>query len=304
MSDDSPQGNTGAEITVAEHFHALIRAINFDGSKQRAAQEQRDLLDQIRNALDRRIEHLSEPRMGWIASSFSIERAAYESETTRILELRHRDLGTPWALKTVPASRKDDVALTARLRREAEIGLQLRHPCLIETTMLLRLEDGTPGLLQPWYPNTLSEVSPERVIETDEAEALITSILSGLEELHSKGYIHCDVSPANIFLPDGNFENAKLGDFGISLRFGEQHKDMGLAKAGSPEFTPPEQFSGSPAEPRHDLFALGKIAQRLIVKFNGPASDRLLAFARTCCADETSACRSSVQEALHILRKS
>lgn len=196
---------------ISDRFSQLLTAI-------RASQHPQDVTDRIRDALDRKSDRPSDEGTVFIDGSFAVDAVAYESETTQILQVRQRDLGDCFAVKTVPVSRRDDPVLVHRLRREAKIGLGLRHPCLQEISALLRLRDGRPGLLQPWVPSTLAALLKTRQPSLDEISRVLHRVLRGLSVMHDAGYVHCDVSPSNIMLPENDIMKARLGDFGITLQ--------------------------------------------------------------------------------------
>jgi len=226
---------------------------------------------------------------------------AYQSETTLLLQLRHRDLGSLHALKTVPPGRRDDTVLLQRLCDEAEIGLALRHPCLVETSALLRLPDGRPGLLQPWFAHSLASIISAQPIVASQAMVILRRVLQALSAVHALGYVHCDVTPANILLSDGKFETARLGDLGIALQIGRKHAETGLRFAASAEFAPPEQMQGAPAKPDQDIYAVGRLARRLIETDKAQSPQGLADFAQACCHYDPALRPQSAMEALQLL---
>lgn len=286
---------------VAKRFSDLWRSIRHDGTRERSDQEQKDLIDQIRNALDRKAPDISGEKPNWIADSFAVNCTAYQSETTLLLQLRHRDLSSLHALKTVPPGSRDDTVLLQRLRNEAEMGLALRHPCLVETSALLRLPDGRPGLLQPWFAHSLASILSARPIAASQATVILRRVLEGLSAMHALGYVHCDVTPANILLENDDFETAKLGDFGIALRIGRKHAEQGISFAASPEFAAPEQMQGAPAKPAQDIYAVGRLARRLIPTDAAQSPQSLADFAEACCHDDPASRPQTAAEALQLL---
>lgn len=286
---------------VAARFSDLWRSIRHEGTRERSYQEQQDLIDQIRNALDRKLPDISGEKPDWIADSFAVNFTAYQSETTLLLQLRHRDLGSLHALKTVPPARRDDTVLLQRLRDEAEIGLALRHPCLAETSALLRLPDGRPGLLQPWFAHSLASIMSVQPIAASQAIVILRRVLQALSAVHASGHVHCDVTPANILLSDGKFETARLGDFGIALQIGRKHAEQGLRFAASAEFAPPEQMQGAPAKPDQDIYAVGRLARRLIATDKAQSPQGLEDFAQACCSDDPALRPQTAMEALQLL---
>lgn len=301
MKKGEREGRNPVHPQVGERFSDLWQSIRHDGTRERPDDEQRDLIDQLRNALDRKVSQFSAAKPDWIADSFAVERIAYDSETTLLLQLRHRDLGSLHALKTVPPALRDDAALLQRLREEAGIGLALRHPCLVETSVLLRLPDGRPGLLQPWFLHSLASLASALPVTGQNAMVILRRTLEGLNAMHAQGYVHCDVTPANILMRGDDFETGRLGDFGIALEIGRQHGERGMAFAGSTGFAAPEQMRGAAANPNQDIFSVGRLASRLMATTGAQTTERLAHFADACCHDDPALRPQSAMDALQLL---
>lgn len=78
----------------------------------------------------------------------------------------------------------------------------------------------------------------------------IQQILNGLEHLHSKGIVHCDVKPRNILISE---EGAKISDFGCAKRVDDPAGSIG----GTPLFMAPEVARGEEQGRSADVWALG-----------------------------------------------
>jgi len=110
---------------------------------------------------------------------------------------------------------------------------------------------------------------------------LIRQVLLALESAHLAGMVHRDVKPANVLLtPD---DDAKLADFGLVQSRAKVSKS-GQALAGTPTFMAPELFSGTPASPQSDIYAVGVMLYYLLsgrIPFSSERMARLIRLHQT-----------------------
>jgi serine/threonine protein kinase len=91
---------------------------------------------------------------------------------------------------------------------------------------------------------------------------LMGELLDALGYSHSRGVIHRDVKPDNIFVT--NDGSVKLGDFGIA-RIDSTSKTHAGTVLGTPSYMAPEQIRGETADARSDLYAAGVILYQFLV---------------------------------------
>ena len=114
----------------------------------------------------------------------------------------------------------------------------------------------------------------KRIVAEDLVELLVP-LIESLDEIHSQGMIHRDISPDNIMvLPDGRI---KLMDFGAArdyTEFGEKSLSIVL----KPGYAPPEQYQTHGIQgPWTDIYALCATMYKCITGENPPdAIDRLV----------------------------
>lgn len=71
---------------------------------------------------------------------------------------------------------------------------------------------------------------------------MFTQLVRGLHYIHSKGVIHHDVKPSNVFVgPNGNELLVQLGDFGLACPLQQSHSGLAL---GTHLYAAPEQLDG------------------------------------------------------------
>ena len=105
-------------------------------------------------------------------------------------------------------------------------------------------------------------------IDAEDLVELLVPLIEALDEIHSQGLIHRDISPDNIMvLPDGRI---KLMDFGAArdyTEFGEKSLSIVL----KPGYAPPEQYQTHGVQgPWTDIYALCATMYKCITGENPP----------------------------------
>ena len=118
------------------------------------------------------------------------------------------------------------------------------------------------GITLKQYLRESQRIAPEDLIE------LLVPLIESLDEIHSQGMIHRDISPDNIMvLPDGRI---KLMDFGAArdyTEFGEKSLSIVL----KPGYAPPEQYQTHGVQgPWTDIYALCATMYKCITGENPP----------------------------------
>ncbi|CAL8284450.1 unnamed protein product [Merluccius merluccius] len=116
-----------------------------------------------------------------------------------------------------------------------------------------------------------AENQPANIDEAT-AWAYLCDLLLALQHLHSRGFVHLDVKPANVFLTRSG--RLKLGDFGLLMELqqgggpvtGRAREDL---QEGDPRYMAPELLRGEYG-PAADVFSLGVSILELVCNMEVP----------------------------------
>ncbi len=160
-------------------------------------------------------------------------------------------------LKKIRRDLLDERALT-QFRYEFSALAQLRHPNLVtvydfgvieETQEYFFTMEYVPGEDLVTYAARRLQEEPGHY---DWLYDITVQVCRALQYIHSRGLIHYDVKPRNIFvMPDGT---VKLMDFGL---IGRARAEGPLKLRGTPDYVAPELVRGDVVDHRADLYSLG-----------------------------------------------
>lgn len=147
----------------------------------------------------------------------------------------------------------------ARFNYEIRIAAAiLNHYNIVRIYDFGRTEDYLPYMVTEFIQGqTLRDVlDVRRTFGFEEACYIISQLLDALNEIHTRGIVHRDIKPQNVYiLPDSTI---KLADFGISIFVNEKNLASERKKiVGTPQYLAPEIIEGSKASPLSDIYSLG-----------------------------------------------
>jgi serine/threonine-protein kinase len=159
------------------------------------------------------------------------------------------------------------------LRREAFVGRKVTHPHVV-AVLEAHVEEPPFYLVMPWLEGRhLGQLMGEALPALPAALWYVRQAAEGLDALHSAGWMHADVKPANILVsPSGH---VTLIDLGFARRADEVGWLADRYVAGTPYYLAPETFTSSlRADIRSDLYSLGVVLFELLTgqrPFAGPS---------------------------------
>ena len=165
-------------------------------------------------------------------------------------------LGQTVALKFLPKSLARNAEALARFTREVRTARQVSHPNVCRVFDIGEA-DGQTFLTMEFVDGEDMSSLMRRIgrLPADKALEIARQVCAGLAAAHEHGIIHRDLKPANIML-DGR-GRARITDFGLAGLATEMKGAE--ARAGTPAYMSPEQFSGGEVTPRSDLYSLGLV---------------------------------------------
>jgi serine/threonine protein kinase/tetratricopeptide (TPR) repeat protein len=196
----------------------------------------------------------------------------YEAEDTR--------LGRHVAVKFLSDSIQNDPTNLERFQREARAASALNHPGICTVHSIEQHEQEHFIVMELLEGKTLAELMGSEPMSVKDVLDLGIQIADALESAHSKGIVHRDIKPVNIFVsPRGQ---VKILDFGLArieggLRTQGPGPSSGQADTmvapgqltavgtvlGTVFYMSPEQARGQLTDARTDLFSLGTVLYQM-----------------------------------------
>lgn len=188
-----------------------------------------------------------------LANRYQVLETLGEGGGGKVLLVEDLIRGRRLAMKLLGESLRDPDGIL-RFKQEFRLMAQLRHPRLVEV-----FDYGTTDSGIPFYTMELIEGEdlPSGPLSELDLKALLVQLAEVLGFIHSRGYVHADVGPANVRrLADGSL---KLIDFGLMSPLGQS---LGSPR-GTPAYMAPESVRGARLDARSDLYSLGALAYHL-----------------------------------------
>jgi serine/threonine-protein kinase len=221
-----------------------------------------------------------------LAGKYRLESLLGEGGMGSVWRAFNVQLEVPVAIKLL---RTGDNAqeLGERLRIEARAAAKLVHPSIVRMFDIGEAPSGDPFIVMELLSGeSLSDRLARGPLSAVEALKLLLPIAEALSLAHSRGVVHRDLKPDNIFIcKEGDALQPKLLDFGIAKVTSGASSHLGnLTQSGtllgSPDYMSPEQAYGSDdVDHRSDLWSFCVVLYEAMAgktPFSGPNYRALL----------------------------
>ena len=185
------------------------------------------------------------------------------------------------------------------VRQEATLWLRASgHPNIVpvldaevyDGQVVIASEFIAGGTLHDWMQDR-----GDQARSLENAVAMTSGILAGLDYLHRVGLTHGDLKPENVLLQDGI---PRLTDFGLARILKTEAQTENIS--GTPRYMAPETFSGS-FSVGSDLWAAGVILFELLTGFHPFPTQEMMALIVAIQSEEPATLPDAVPERLRTI---
>ena len=182
---------------------------------------------------------------------FDLLREVGRGGAAAVYEAIDRELGRHVALKVYHQPERD----RAQLSHEARVAVDLEGPAVVRV-FDLDPDHGWIALEWAMHGTLRESVRARDLGRLLPIERWALPLALALARVHSHGWVHHDVKPANVLLARNG--QSILTDFGIARRAGEP------SPAGSLGYLSPERMAGRASDPRDDVYGFGRVLEDVL----------------------------------------
>ena len=157
------------------------------------------------------------------------------------------------ALKRAVLESPEDTRIFEQMEAEYKIARLIDHPHIRKCHKIFRIQKllRTQELLLSMEYFDGQSLEDQNRLSLGDILLVFRMVTIGLNAMHEKGVVHCDIKPNNILF--SRDDGIKVIDLGQSCRIGEIKKRI----QGTPDYIAPEQVRREHLSHRTDIFNLG-----------------------------------------------
>jgi serine/threonine protein kinase len=202
------------------------------------------------------------------SSKFTNERILSESDQGAMSIVSEARQGARYVIiKRLKTEHKNDPQRRDLFFKESEFCRGLQHENIVSFIESDEDDRGPYFYMENINGETLEKKIASKKLTPEEIKSIARKILSGLDYLHDKGFIHRDLKPGNIMI---GFKTQQVKLIDLGLAYSEGYVDS-LLVAGTPKYMAPE-MSGSKStfNKTTDIYSFGLILLEMFTKSVDP----------------------------------
>jgi serine/threonine protein kinase len=186
-----------------------------------------------------------------------------EGTFARVYRGVRQDSGSPVAVKVLRNRYVADVTAIERFNKEAESGMRLRHPNIVQILDYGEQDRRQYIVMEYVEGSNLRDFLKLRVrLKGDEALPMMIGLARGLKYSHDQGVTHRDIKGTNVLI--SNKGEAKLVDFGLATLETDEKRTTMLSQR-TVDYSALERSCGSEkGDPRSDVYFLGCVFYQML----------------------------------------
>jgi serine/threonine-protein kinase len=205
-----------------------------------------------------------------LGGRYKVIKAIGEGGMGIVYEAVHEVIEKKVAVKVLRDDFSKRPEVVARFRQEAKSASRIGHEHIVDISDFGETPTGQSYFVMEYLEgdDLANILAREGTLAPARAVNIVLQCCKALGAAHTKGIVHRDMKPENIFLTsrDNQPDFVKIVDFGIAKMSDietEGAPGRKLTKTGmifgTPEYMSPEQAAGKPLDHRVDVYALGVI---------------------------------------------